>query len=351
MLASRLGVAILIMLGLSSYISARPVTNIHVASVDMTASDEAAADDEDANSDTEGNTVKIGPFVFEPDDETIEIIHDTVAALAEQNEISHEEARLITEKFNLDRVKEREIETAALEQASRQIAHDLAALEIETSEENDAPDRLSEDEIQSLVVQRLLSVQTQMREDEDSPAPPASDQSFSEKASTDGPTSLAPEIKSLSSLASVLSPPPEPPAPAETATANVSLERVTGDFSGKTLMGTDFRNRDLSGLNFSNAKLTAAKFDGSNLTGANFTGAKIQGASFADATLTDVLFHNAQAQTAHFERAVLMNADLSQANFAGAVLTDADLRGAKMDDINLNGAVMQGTKLGDAPAP
>lgn len=329
MLASRLGVAALVVIVLSFFTSNRPFERVHVVKADVTHVEE------------DGRTkLTIGPITIDPADfedaETHNAIREGLNALRsaeiiDETHIVALEARIQQERLALEST------ARALEADSLVIARDLSAREVERSDEN-RPDRLSEAEIQNLVVERLLSVQNQMREDD------ASGANSADLASA--PSASSPEVDIF-----LETDPPEPatPAPALPAMPRQTLERVDGDFSGQTLMGTDFRNKDLSGLNFSNARLTAAKFDGSDLTGANFSGAKIQGASFAGTIMDDIVLVNAQAQTAHFENASLLRANLGNANFAGAVLTGADLRGANTEGLNLNGADMQGTRTGEAP--
>lgn len=331
MLASRLGVAALIVIALSIFTGNRPFGRVHVMTADVS---EAGADSEPK--------ITIGPFTIDPNLSDEEIIRDGIAAIR-QSEPPDEEEVAATEAEIEHQRRDLERDAEAMEIDGLEIARQLSAREIKKSDEAQ-PERLSESEIQNLVVERLLSVQNQMREEE-------------------GVSGSAPEAASPADLSSQRQPPPNDSAPSAEApepappqpaipggeSGQSGLRRVEGNFSGKTLMGTDFRNQDLSGLDFSNARLTAAKFDGSDLTGANFSGAKIQGASFSDANLNGANLTNAQAQTAHFERASLIRADLSHANFAGAVLADADLRGAIMDSLNLNGVVMDRTRTGEAP--
>lgn len=330
MLASRLGVAALIVIALSFFTNNRPPGGVHVMKMDV------------SKEDNDGEPkVTIGPFTLDPSAAEREALREGMQALRESSVLGEEqiavlEAELERQRLDADR------EAEAMEVTGLEIAPQLSALDIEKSDASQ-PDRLSETEIQNLVVERLLSVQNQMRDEE----APGEDPSRSTPSPTLQPQGRAGEAVS-SAEDTVSEVPPVPAAPSGTR-APGDLKRIEGDFSGKTLMGTDFRNRDLSGLDFSNARLTAAEFDGSDLTGANFSGAKIQGASFAGAIMDDIILTNAQAQTAHFERASLLRANLSYANFAGAVLTGADLRGAVMDSLNLNGAVMQGTRMGEAP--
>lgn len=326
MLASRLGVAALVVIVLSFFTSNRPFERVHVVKADVTHVEE------------DGRTkLTIGPITIDPADfedaETHNAIREGLDALRnaeiiDESHIAALEVRIQEERLALEST------ARALEADSLVIARDLSAREVERSDEN-RPDRLSEAEIQNLVVERLLSVQNQMREND------AGNVNSGDLATA--PSASSPEVDIF-----LETDPPEPASPAPVLPRQ-TLERVEGDFSGQTLMGTDFRNKDLSGLNFSNARLTAAKFDGSDLTGANFSGAKIQGASFARAIMDDSVLVNAQAQTAHFESASLLRADLGHANFAGAVLTGADLRGANTEGLNLNGADMQGTRTGEAP--
>ena len=327
MLASRLGVAALIVIALSFFTGNRPPGNVHVMKMDV------SQDDNDGEP-----KVTIGPFTIDPSAAEREALREGMQALRESSVLGEEqiavlEAELERQRLDADRQAE------AMEVAGLEIARQLSSLEVEKSDTSQ-PDRLSESEIQNLVVERLLSVQNQMH-DEGTGSEETSEPSPS-------PTPQPQDLKEVPAAAVGSLSPAAPAAPSD-ARVQRDLKRVEGDFSGKTLMGTDFRNQNLSGLDFSNARLTAARFDGSNLTGANFSGAKIQGASFAGAILNDVILTNAQAQTAHFEQASLVRADLSYANFAGAVLTGADLRGAIMDSLNLNGAVMQGTRMGEAP--
>lgn len=318
MLASRLGVATLIIIALSIFTGNRPLVSVHM--------------DDDPPTETAAKEprVTIGPLTFDHGEllkeEDLEAIRQSVEALRENGDLNGKdlhivEMRLDRESADIDREMALEQQVEALEAAGLEIAQQLASIRNEPTDEV-RPDRLSEAEIQNLVVQRLLSVQTQIREDEESaleePAPPTV------------LTPLAPPVPAIS-------------RPRRT------LERLTGSFAGKTLMGTDFRNKDLSGLDFSNARLTASEFNGSDLTGANFSGAKLHGASFTDAIMDRMNLSRAQAQTAHFERASMVGANLNHANFAGAVLIDADLRGATMDSLNLNGADLRGTILDEGP--
>lgn len=332
MLASRLGVAALIVIALSIFTNNRPPDGVHVMKMDVSK--------EDNDGEPE---VTIGPFTINPSAAEREALREGMQALRESSVLGEEQIVVLEAELERQRLGANR-EAEAMEVAGLEIARQLSALDIEKSDASQ-PDRLSETEIQNLVVQRLLSVQNQMHDEEaagedpsrlaPSPAPAPQPQGRAGEA-----------VSSAEDTASEV--PPVPAAPSGTRSLG-DLKRIEGDFSGKTLMGTDFRNQDLSGLDFSNARLTAAEFDGSNLTGANFSGAKIQGASFAGAIMDDIILTNAQAQTAHFERASLLRANLSYANFAGAVLTGADLRGAVMDSLNLNGAVMQGTRMGEAP--
>ena len=332
MLASRLGVAALIVIALSFFTNNRPVGRVHVMKGDSSFIEKEVEP-----------KVTIGPFTLDPNGTDGETLRQTIEVLRDSDILDEKNIKAIHDE--LERTQENhELEAKALEAAGLEIARKLSALDIEKSDASQ-PDRLSETEIQNLVVARLLSVQNQMHDEEapgedparlaPSPVPAQQPQGHTGEA-----------VSSAEDTASEV--PPVPAAPSGTR-APSNLKRIEGDFSGKTLMGTDFRNQDLSGLDFSNARLTAAEFDGSDLTGANFSGAKIQGASFAGAIMDDIILTNAQAQTAHFERASLLRANLSYANFAGAVLTGADLRGAIMDSLNLNGADMQGTRTGEAP--
>lgn len=332
MLASRLGVAALIVIALSFFTNNRPLGRVHVMKGDSSFIEKEAEP-----------KVTIGPFTIDPNGTDGDTIRQTIEVLRDSNILDEKNIKTIHDELERNQT-DQELEAQALEAAGLEIARQLSALDIEKSDASQ-PERLSESEIQNLVVERLLSVQNQMHDEEapgedpsrlaPSPAPAPQPQGHAGDAAT-----------SVEDTASVV--PPVPAAPSGTRALG-DLKRIEGNFSGKTLMGTDFRNRDLSGLDFSNARLTAAEFDGSNLTGANFSGAKIQGASFAGAIMDDIILTNAQAQTAHFERASLLRANLSYANFAGAVLTGADLRGAVMESLNLNGAVMQGTRMGEAP--
>jgi uncharacterized protein YjbI with pentapeptide repeats len=117
------------------------------------------------------------------------------------------------------------------------------------------------------------------------------------------------------------------------------------DLSGEVLMGMDFSNQDLAGIDFRRSVLTGADFTGANLTGANFGGAKLQGAYFNSANLIDADLRGASAQAAKFIDADLRRADLTNANFTGTDLTNADLRGAKTKKLILNGAVHKGAKF------
>lgn len=320
MLASRLGVATLIIIALSFFTGNRPLVSVNMD------------EDQVIESGAGEPSITIGPLKFQHgellDEEGREAIRQSVEALRDSDILSEEdlhiiEVRMDRESAEMDRAT-LEREAKALEAAGLEIAQQLASIRNEPT--NDVrPDRLSEAEIQNLVVQRLLSVQTQIREDEES-APDT-------PSSSVAPTALAPPGQPVRALS----------RPKRT------LERLTGSFAGQTLMGTDFRNKDLSGLDFSNARLTASEFDGSDLTGANFSGAKLHGASFADTIMDRVNLSNAQAQTAHFERASMVGANLNHANFAGAVLTDADLRDATVESLNLNGAQLQGTVLDEVP--
>jgi uncharacterized protein YjbI with pentapeptide repeats len=381
MLASRLGVAALIIIALSVFTSNRPLISISLS------------DDVPSEAVEEMPTVTLGPLTIMRDEsapgEDKVIIRHNLDALREARII--DEASIDAIAAELDRAREaldqqkadrertddgeHQFELEALKReaqelglAGLEIAQQFVSLETQNSD-NTAPDRLSEDELQSLVVQRLLSVQSQIREDEDPASTSersAQSTSSSRAASQSAPrgvppnlgewevqttvTGRAPPISTvrpaypLKPMAPVLSPTQKGHSP-----TNRVLPRVAGDFSGKNLMGTDFRNKDLSGLDFSNARLTAAKFDGSDLTGANFSGAKIHGASFANAIMNEANLTNAQAQTAHFEHASMVNTVLDYANFAGAVLTDADLRGASMTSLNLNGADLEGALIDETP--
>lgn len=126
------------------------------------------------------------------------------------------------------------------------------------------------------------------------------------------------------------------------------------DLSGKVLMGRDFSNQNLAGINLRRAVLTGAKFDGANLTGADLGGAKLQGATFTETNLIDANLTGVSAQAARFQGADLRRANLENANFTGTDLTNADLRGAATKKLILNGSVRQGAlfdgQLG-APAP
>lgn len=330
MLASRLGVAALIVIALSFFTNNRPVGRVHVVKGDSSFIEKEVEP-----------KVTIGPFTIDPNGTDGDTIRQTIEVLRNSDILDEKNIKAIHDELERTQANH-ELEAKALEAAGLEIARKLSALDIEKSDASQ-PDRLSETEIQNLVVERLLSVQNQMRDEE----APGEDPSRSTPSPTLQPQGRAGEAVS-SAEDTVSEVPPVPAAPSGTRALR-NLKRIEGDFSGKTLMGTDFRNQDLSGLDFSNARLTAAEFDGSDLTGANFSGAKIQGASFAGAIMDDIILTNAQAQTAHFERASLLRANLSYANFAGAVLTGADLRGAVMDSLNLNGAVMQGTRMGEAP--
>lgn len=342
MLASRLGVAALIIIVLSVFTGNRPLI-----SVDMD-------EDQPTESGTGEPSVTIGPLKFKHgeliNEEELEAVRQSVEALRESDILDEKdlqiiEMRLDRESAEVDMARELEREAEALEAAGREIAQQLAAVRVAPSN-NTQPDRLSEEEIQNLVVQRLLSVQTQIREDEESASDSSSaSETTSASSAATQVIAAAPEAP-VAPTAPVL--PIAPPVPASSASER-TLERLTGTFAGQTHMGSDFRNKDLSGLDFSNARLTASQFNGSDLTGANFSGAKLHGASFADAIMDRINLSNAQAQTAHFERASMVEANLNHANFAGAVLTDADLRDATMESLNLNGAELQGTILDEAP--
>lgn len=370
MLASRLGVAALIIIVLSVFTSNRPLIDISLS------------DDVPSGAEEEMPTVTLGPLTIMRDEnasgEDKVIIRHNLDALRDSKIIDEKsidtiEAELDKAREALDQhraerertdAEEHQLELEALEREAQaleltglEIAQQLASLETEESDEA-SPGRLSEEELQNLVVQRLLSVQSQIREDEDSAPTPdrnaqssSSSQAASQSARQEAPPSSNDrEIQTTVIVPDLPVSPVAPVAPvAPVYRDNRSLPRITGDFSGKTLMGTDFRNKNLSGLDFSDARLTAAKFDGSDLTGANFSGAKIHGASFANAIMDEANLTNAQAQTAHFEHASMINAVLDYANFAGAVLTDADLRGASMISLNLNGADLEGALIDEAP--
>ncbi|TNE38522.1 MAG: pentapeptide repeat-containing protein [Alphaproteobacteria bacterium] len=118
-----------------------------------------------------------------------------------------------------------------------------------------------------------------------------------------------------------------------------------GRYEGKILMGEDFSGQDLAGVSFKRAVLTGADFTDANLTGANFTGAKLQGAYFNGANLIDADLRGISAQAAKFINSDLRRADLENANLTGADLTNADLRGAITAKLVLNGAVFQGARF------
>lgn len=116
-------------------------------------------------------------------------------------------------------------------------------------------------------------------------------------------------------------------------------------FAGKVLMGKSFAGQDLAGMSFKRSVLTGADFTGTNLTGVNFAGAKLQGAYFNGANLIDADLRGVSAQAAKFQYADLRRANLENANFTGTDLTGADLRGAKTLKLTLNGAVHEGAKF------
>jgi pentapeptide repeat protein len=342
MLASRLGVALLIILGITTYVANRPMVSAHVGDTKVAiVHDKDSADLADTTG--EGTRIRIGPLSIDADPEMTASVRDSLEALEDSEILNSEELEIIKQGFMLEEIQKRHLkaESEAIRSAGREIAKEFAAKSPEPKDNQ--PDRLSEEEIQSLVVERLLSVQSQMRSED----PGASDTPSAEP----GAPNTADPVPGLEDVSTGAPSAPihDTPVAAPPEGAPEGLVRIEADFAGKNLMGTDFRNRDLSGLDFSNAKLTAAKFDGSDLSGANLSGARIQGASFVGALMVDALLNNAQAQTANFHHANLIGADLSQANFAGAVLTQADMRGVKMTDINLNGAIMDGTKMDDKP--
>lgn len=366
MLAARLGVALIVVLILSSVISSRDFSG----GSGITPKVHISADSDDH----EPKVVRIGGIDFSPDSDDREEIDRKLRGrnaqeLEEINEALAEleahgkwgevlsaglQAALKDEIAQYEAEREEALkEQEAMKAAGAEIAEAFSMGEESEPSVADGADRLSEDEIQSLVVERLLSVQTQMREDgSDSDTGSASAPTAS-ASETDANSAGESEVSELAAPAvptiEEAAPDPQPAPPVRPLSPDelAALPRLEGEFAGQNLMGTDFRNRDLSEVDFSNAKLTAAKFDGSNLEGADFEGARLQGASFTGAVLTDANLANAQAQTARFVNADLTDADLTQANLAGADLTNADLRGATMDEVNLNGAVLNDTKMGE----
>ncbi|TNE56955.1 MAG: pentapeptide repeat-containing protein [Alphaproteobacteria bacterium] len=138
-----------------------------------------------------------------------------------------------------------------------------------------------------------------------------------------------------------------PTAPQVAARPNASA--AAGQYEGKILMGEDFSGQDLAGMSFKRAVLTGADFTDANLTGANFAGAKLQGVYFNGANLIDANLRGISAQAAKFIDADMRRADLENANLTGADLTNADLRGAITSKLVLNGAIFQGARFDPIP--
>ncbi len=116
------------------------------------------------------------------------------------------------------------------------------------------------------------------------------------------------------------------------------------DFSKQSLVKADFSGQDLRGADFSRAMLTGANFQGADLSGADLHGAHMQDADFTGAILVKADLHRARMESAVLRDADLRGANLERARLLKADLTNADLRGARTHNMRLEGATMDGMK-------
>lgn len=360
MLAARLGVALIIILVVSNYLSMLESKGISTHTPKI----EVVKGEMDEDGESNSDVIHIGGITIDPEKDSIMDIErkmaglDTKAFESSIEELSEQDAFISeaeVERIRADRERVREDQIAleaqaeAIREASKSIAQEFTAQPDETPVE-EAPNKLSEKELQSLIVERLLSVQKSA--DDPVASQPglgmATDPDLDLGDSADMGVVAAPmDVRELPEPVGVPDLPAGAPAPVPTSPVIYSSR----DFSGQTLMGRDFRNQKLTGFNFANAKLTAANFDQSLIENADFSGARLQGASFVDASLAGSNFQSALLQTAIFIGADLRGVDFSEANLAGADLTGADLRGAILTNTTLSGTILDGALLDPPPSP